>query len=484
MSRRGHQQLLISYSTGGPIVATGGTIVTDGDYNVHVFEAGTSSFIVSSGRGTADILVVGGGGGGGGTQATTQGAGGGGGGGVTPSLTYPIRRKTYSVVVGTGGVGGNPGAAGADGNDSSFDSVVIAYGGGGGAGNGGTGSDGSSGGGGSNGNSGGTGSDGFDGGAGSSSAPNYGGGGGGGDSEIGAAGTSTAGGDGGDGTSNGIHGIPSYFGGGGGGGTLTGGTAGVGGAGGGGDGGLGDASGSNAGNASTNILRGGGGGGAGSGASTRTGGSGGDGYCLVRYQARTLTSSVLWNSADATAGVSFPTSDKTANNFDSTYDCCRATSNALSSGKWYWEIKVDVLGTSGNAKLHLGVKRTADTISQGSDFRGTGTAALLGEQGNQWGVGAWSTGNSVDAYDEGDIVMCALDCDNGKFYMGKNGTWFFSANPGAGTGAHYTTATPMNDHAPFWGTRDLDGTARATIISDSVDFTYSVPSGFSALADA
>ncbi len=118
-----------SASTAQYVAATGGTILTVGDFKTHVF-TGAGTFCVSSagnaaGSNSVDYLVVAGGGGGGG-----YGGSGGGGGGfrlsnstcmpgpetsplATPS-GLPVTATGYPVAVGAGGtVGfGNPGAPG------------------------------------------------------------------------------------------------------------------------------------------------------------------------------------------------------------------------------------------------------------------------------------------------------------------------------------------------------------------------------------
>jgi len=119
---------------GGAISATGGTIVTSG-FKYHVFTS-SSNFVVSSGTGTVNYLVVGGGGGGG-----DRHGGGGGGGGVLAG-TWSVSAGTYTVTVGLGGGGGyyetansSPQGSGIKGGNSSLSGTgvsVTANGGGGG----------------------------------------------------------------------------------------------------------------------------------------------------------------------------------------------------------------------------------------------------------------------------------------------------------------------------------------------------------------
>jgi hypothetical protein len=126
----------ISYSYSGTISATGGTITVTSQYKYHAFTT-SGSFVISSGTGTVNYLIVGGGGGGGDRH------GGGGGAGGVVSGTWSASPGTYTVTVGAGGTHGatteggqtqygSPAGAGLKGGDSSISTVATAYGGGGG----------------------------------------------------------------------------------------------------------------------------------------------------------------------------------------------------------------------------------------------------------------------------------------------------------------------------------------------------------------
>ena len=145
------------------IVATGGTITTDGNYKVHTF-TGPGTFTVCSvgtpnGSNEVSYMVVAGGGAGGrgATGSSNAGGGGGAGGfreGKTPQCTYtasplactsgsnngiPVTAQGYPIVVGGGGTAApypdnfptlSPAAAG-NGNPSSAFSITSTAGGGG-----------------------------------------------------------------------------------------------------------------------------------------------------------------------------------------------------------------------------------------------------------------------------------------------------------------------------------------------------------------
>lgn len=112
-----------------PFSATGGTKFVDGSSTYHIF-IGSDDFIVSTGSGTIEVLIVAGGGSGAGTQG-----GGGGGAGIVYGTSISISGGTYPVVIGAGGASViNPvgyTSLGSKGSVSSFNSVTAIGGGGG-----------------------------------------------------------------------------------------------------------------------------------------------------------------------------------------------------------------------------------------------------------------------------------------------------------------------------------------------------------------
>jgi len=120
------------------ISASGGTIITSGDFKTHIF-TGPGTFTVSSagsptGSDTVEYFVLAGGGGGGGRH----GAGGGAGGFRLRTITTPssplnapanlgVSVQGYPITVGSGGSGG-PGT-GSPGSSSTYSSITSAGGG-------------------------------------------------------------------------------------------------------------------------------------------------------------------------------------------------------------------------------------------------------------------------------------------------------------------------------------------------------------------
>jgi len=185
-------------------------------------------------------------------------------------------------------------------------------------------------------------------------------------------------------------------------------------------------------------------------------------------------------------------------NFDGNQSWARgaASSIVLNTGKWYWEIKQ----TSCDIYNITGIIREDDLTF----FSGQSGTNLYDRNANalQSGGGQYNANSSDTSpgytYTVGDIVMFALDMTNKKMYMGKNGTWFNSGNPGAGTGELWGSSefTSGYGFAPIALGYDLGvdpimefnfGNPSFTIASGNADangygnFEYAVPSGFYAL---
>ena len=120
------------------VAATGGTVLTSGNYKTHVFTS-NANFVVSSaghtsGSNSVEYLVVAGGGAG----ASGDVGGGGGAGGVRENYPAPatgglaVNAGTYPISIGGGASGVPNGNRGNNGSNSVFATITSAGGGGGG----------------------------------------------------------------------------------------------------------------------------------------------------------------------------------------------------------------------------------------------------------------------------------------------------------------------------------------------------------------
>jgi hypothetical protein len=493
---------------------------------------GTNGFYLpmtaSSASLSASYLVVAGGGSGGQSRA-----GGGGGGGLLTASTTISAGSSYAVVVGAGGayqaVGGTSSliggalsvsttGGGAGGQPGAFNGISGGSGGGGPAS--GFGAAGIAG-------------QGFAGADGSGGA----GGGGGGAGVAGTAGSST-GGAGGNGVQSSITGTATYYAGGGGGGLNGAGSGGVGGLGGGATGGAGAVA---ATTPTPNTGGGGGGGGGVSGSFVGVGTEGASGVVIVSYAGTqkfaggnvsnaggntihtfttsgtltpigldfspqgnnwtgnnisttsgstydimtdvpTLTSTTtanycVWNPLNKSSTQNVTNGNLTASSSGGTSYGALCATMGVSSGKWYWEMTYTRNGSTNSPVIGFGNDLFNYTNPPGG---------YLGSDLNAGGINVFNGNAAINgtstaygsAIASNDVVMFAMDLDNRKFYVGKNGTWFNSGNPVAGTNQWPYSATIVG--STFFPAVNMFNDSAATNFGQQ-PWIYTPPTGFVAL---
>ena len=170
---------------------------------------------------------------------------------------------------------------------------------------------------------------------------------------------------------------------------------------------------------------------------------------------------------------------------------------AVNSGKWYWElcnVTTDYFQTGFSTIKDFKTVTGLDYAQGQYIYKGSYSAFL-----NGYGTLSVSGGsNTLTTESDGDILQFALDLENGRFYIGKNGTWSNSSNPVTGTnyfyGDWYTAGnyySPMTTNGPtanqiynFGQDSSFAGneTAQGNQDDNSVgDFYYDVPAGYLAL---
>lgn len=173
-----------------------------------------------------------------------------------------------------------------------------------------------------------------------------------------------------------------------------------------------------------------------------------------------------WNAISNTAsGLANGNLDLTASS-----PMTRANSTiAVSSGKWYYEIRLNTAGTNSSA----GIGQNFVTNS----YPGYDALSYSFEIDN-----ARIANNDVltsygSACTAGDTFMCAIDLDNNKIFFGKNGTWFNSSNPvtGASPAFSITAGTYCAIARPY------GGSAAISANFGQRPFAYTAPSGYKAL---
>jgi hypothetical protein len=154
----------------------------------------------------------------------------------------------------------------------------------------------------------------------------------------------------------------------------------------------------------------------------------------------------------------------------------------ISSGKWYYEYTHGTVNAGTNPAADIGWTKYTSLVNSYSNGGGgsSDTYLVQGSNGNKNNGGTNTSYGS--AFTTGDIEMCALDLDNGKMYWGKNGTWFASGDPAAGTNAAYTGLSGTFFPLWYWGlSPGTSGVLISNINFGQRPFTYTPPSGFVAL---
>ena len=170
----------------------------------------------------------------------------------------------------------------------------------------------------------------------------------------------------------------------------------------------------------------------------------------------------------------------------------RATVGLPATGKWYWEIAVSALGygtglgIADNASVNTTGAASAETRTYqfGSWFNSFNSGVV--QYGTSQAITSATNWSGASQPAANDIIMVAVDMDNGSMWVGKNGTWFNSsgtANPATNTDPRWTslTGTTWFPYMAGYGSAS-PVTCRANFGQRA--FSYTPPSGFKALSTA
>tara|TARA_R100001086_G_scaffold65728_1_gene30558 strand:- start:113 stop:1879 length:1767 start_codon:yes stop_codon:yes gene_type:complete len=218
-----------------------------------------------------------------------------------------------------------------------------------------------------------------------------------------------------------------------------------------------------------------------------------------------------WNGAEIPAYLSLSQGNTKVLGNTSTDASGMNLNTGVNSGKWYIEFYV-ILTTSSYPYIGLSAGPTSqDFAATNTGYNGdiryhvpnsTGMGNNTGSSGitNRWGT-ITTTETGVDACSSGDIVGFALDMDNKKLFISRNGTFFNSGDPANGTNpqASWTTnpesafincftytssrgcVVNTGQDSTFGGVISAGGNADGNGFGD---FKYSSPTGFLALCSA
>ena len=163
------------------------------------------------------------------------------------------------------------------------------------------------------------------------------------------------------------------------------------------------------------------------------------------------------------------------------YDQVRIGTHGFSSGKWYWEYRMEGSNAYGGAGI------IDPTTTAFHDMMRSSTPSIPltgGFQRNQDGTvsSPGVTNVSSGAISNGDVAMFAVDYDSGKVWVGTSGTWYNSGDPAAGTNPTITIQT-LTTAVPFFSPTD-SGSQTYYINWGQRAFEYTQPTGFKSLNTA
>ena len=165
----------------------------------------------------------------------------------------------------------------------------------------------------------------------------------------------------------------------------------------------------------------------------------------------------------------------------------------VSSGKWYYEVKV----TDENNNFIAGYM-SASNLADVGDRQANGFEKLNGFQSSGYVKRQDSTEVDISGsfqWNDGDIAQIALDMDNKKLWIGKAGSYYNSGNPASGSnetiGSSYFTAgesylpaftcNGTNDASFNFGSPPYSESGGNSDANGYGNFNQAVPSGYYSL---
>ena len=173
-----------------------------------------------------------------------------------------------------------------------------------------------------------------------------------------------------------------------------------------------------------------------------------------------------------------------------------------SAGKWYFEVKTTVVSSSDRTKISIAnfESVTGTNSIESGDYKGISVST------GSFGRIAVTNGATTTEFDvagyvpvANDIMIFAVDMDNSRVYIGKNGTWFttaaasggnpatstgyfspvlgngFAVGAGHGAGTSVSATNQYNFGSPMYSANSY------TDAAGFGNFSYAVPSGYYAL---
>jgi hypothetical protein len=196
----------------------------------------------------------------------------------------------------------------------------------------------------------------------------------------------------------------------------------------------------------------------------------------------TLTSATtanycVWSPINKSSTQNVTNGNLTASSSGGTSYGALCATMGVTSGKWYWEMTYTRNGSTNSPVIGFGNDLFNYTNPPGG---------YLGSDLNAGGINVFNGNAAINgtstaygsAIASNDVVMFAMDLDNRKFYVGKNGTWFNSGNPVSGTNQWPYSATIVG--STFFPAVNMFNDSAATNFGQQ-PWVYTPPTGFVAL---
>ena len=219
----------------------------------------------------------------------------------------------------------------------------------------------------------------------------------------------------------------------------------------------------------------------------------------------------VWNSRELGSYLSLSNASTKVLGNTSTDASGVNTNMAVSSGKWYIEFRLVVSGSS-YPYISLGSGTNAQDFNSTTGYNGeirfhapNSTSMNDNTSSGNMDIDNWGTVTLTEtgttACNNGDVVGFALDLDNKKLFISRNGTFYNSGDPANGTNpqASWTTNPPevfincftytssrgcvinAGQDSTFGGGVSAGGNSD---VNGFGDFKYSVPANFLAMCSA
>ena len=168
----------------------------------------------------------------------------------------------------------------------------------------------------------------------------------------------------------------------------------------------------------------------------------------------------------------------------SSYSGRKATMQLPTTGKWYWETTVSNTSTTGGNWFIFGMVTNSFTLT--SAAIGAANTIAFGDR-NDSVSGIFNETSTVFQsasinFAVNDILQCAYDADSGKFWFGKNNSWYDSSGTTTGdpaTGSNQTLTASAKEWFPSFQGNNTSSAANMNF--GQRPFSYTPPAGFLSL---